>query len=419
MPPTRGNNPGGKNGHGTSALTMWPELPDLIRQCMRDGFTEPRILDHLKTKGISISGSTLDRIKRKFQLPSVRRNPMSDAEIAQAVFQKAQDDDPRGAIGTENFKLRLSKEEGVFVAKPMLRHLLKNWDPEATDKRNPKIGTKKHKHGIWSAGPGEEWAFDQHEKLVPEMNIGVYGAIDKWSRSALMYKAVSRWRQRDVGSAIFVLCVQQEGGFPVTTHTDMGPETTDMCRIQIALREEHNPVLDIQELPPHVFTDSWLNIIKEQKWKDVFRKDLANVLDYFQKRNGVPYEVDNAVHVALARWIWAQAVQLRLDQYVERNNVHRIRKNNKTLLPSGVSPMELMADPSKYNGTNLLTPLPKDQVNGLVQDYVPHDIFQFGTDEEVQVYEVVFRDLQCPAVHWTNAWQIFMDMLPVVQTYFV
>ncbi|KZV89590.1 hypothetical protein EXIGLDRAFT_771644 [Exidia glandulosa HHB12029] len=331
----------------------------------------------------------------------------------------------------------MSGDRNVPDTHGLLRHVLKNVDGESQDKRNPKITTKRHQHGLWSSGPGEEWGFDQHEKLAPEMGIGIYGGVDKFSREPLGYYAVSRWQQRDVGASIYVLCVQKKGGFPMTSKTDMGPETTDMCRISMSFREEFNPVLDVTQIPPHVHTDSRSNIVTEQKWKDIFKKELNNVkYFYLDGKHRPTFSVDNALHLyaynpvrglspshlgilrALARWIWAQAVQYRLDEYVRIKTKQKIARSKKTLLPTGVTPYELATNPERWGGQNMLTPLPKETIDRLVRDYCKPDVFQFGTDEEVAVYKDVFARLSCPPVHWTNAWNIYDAMLPHVEPRF-
>ncbi|KZV94394.1 hypothetical protein EXIGLDRAFT_708816 [Exidia glandulosa HHB12029] len=419
MAPVRNNNAAGVNGNGRPALERWPQLPGLIEEYVRDSFTTKQILEDLvSVHKIVISKATVDRIKQQFQIPSVRRNPKSDAQLAQEVVEFVAINDPTGAIGTRDLKNRLA-DQGTFVAHGLLRHVLKNVDGESQEKRNLKITNKRHQHGLWSAGPGEEWGFDQHEKLAPEMGIGVYGGVDKFSREPLAYRAVSRWHQRDVGASVFLLALQKKGGFPMTSKTDMGAETTDMYRISLSLREHFNPVLDITQIPPHVHTDSRSNIVTEQKWKDIFKKDLNNVKHFYVVGKDRPtFSVDNAVHLALARWLWAQAVQYRLDEYVRIKTKQKIAWNKKTLLPTGATPYELATYPQRWGAQNMLTPLPQETIDLLVRDYYKPDVFQFGTDEEVAVYEDVFARLSCPPVHWTNAWNIYDAMIPHVEPRF-
>ena len=52
----------------------------------------------------------------------------------------------------------------------------------------------------------------------------------------------------------------------------------------------------------------------------------------------------------LARWIWAQALQKRLDEYVAKYNTHTIR-TQKIALPSGAPPRDIYNNPEKYGGT--------------------------------------------------------------------
>lgn len=55
--------------------------------------------------------STLDRIKKQFNIQSVRRNKMTDVEKAVIVNQTLDDDDPLGNIGVRDLQLRLAKKD--------------------------------------------------------------------------------------------------------------------------------------------------------------------------------------------------------------------------------------------------------------------------------------------------------------------
>jgi hypothetical protein len=76
-----------------------------------------------------------------------------------------------------------------------------------------KPGARKvHRHGLHSLGPNEEWSVDGHDKLVNVMGIGVWGAVDKYSRLVLGHFAVRNNRLADTALGCFLLIVQKMGG---------------------------------------------------------------------------------------------------------------------------------------------------------------------------------------------------------------
>lgn len=199
------------------------------------------------------------------------------------------------------------------------------------------------------------------------------------------------------------------------------------------------PLLNPEEIPPHQFRKSTENITVERQWRILHDKILANIKEvYFSGRHAAGFLKTRAAHRyanhrlvmrgpsvclcmlltfirVLARWIWAQAVQKRLDEHVQQHNNHRIRLQ-KTSLPSGVRPVDAYEHPENYGGwrprTELLNPALTQE---LVDRYVSKDLFQFGTAAEVAVMEGVYLAIGRPPIHVNNAWAIFAMMVNQVE----
>ncbi|TFK24772.1 hypothetical protein FA15DRAFT_704312 [Coprinopsis marcescibilis] len=116
-------------------------------------------------------------------------------------------------------------------------------------------------------------------------------------------------------------------------------------------------------------------------------------------------------HAGLARWVWAEIVQARLDALLEENKYHRIRKQKKILLPSGARRIDLFESPEEYGGKNMLIPVPAADLDLLAAEYDDPALFRFGTEEEVALYTMLYQAIGAPEFVPANGWAIFTEMV--------
>lgn len=112
---------------------------------------------------------------------------------------------------------------------------MKELDADASAARHPHT-RQLHKHGLYSAGPNEEWCIDGHEKILLSMGIAIWGGNDKWSRVELGLYAVPSARKATVPPALYLRLVKKAGGMPVTTVSDMGSELGKLIALITTLR---------------------------------------------------------------------------------------------------------------------------------------------------------------------------------------
>lgn len=84
-------------------------------------------------------------------------------------------------------------------------------NPDLVKARHP-VTRKAHKHGIFSAGPNEEWCVDGHEKILPSMGIGIYGIVDKFSRMELGLAAAPNVRDGNLPVVLYLRTVKERKG---------------------------------------------------------------------------------------------------------------------------------------------------------------------------------------------------------------
>jgi hypothetical protein len=116
----------------------------------------------------------------------------------------------------------------------------------------------------------------------------------------------------------------------------------------------------------------------------------------------------------LARFIWARVVQNALNVQKAEDAKHQIRTQSKRLLPSGGQPQQFYDHPEDWNGAQCLIPIPQAQIDLVIQEYVPSNLFQFCS---VNVHEAATATLDLignPVLVPAIGWNVFSEILPIV-----
>ncbi|TEB18294.1 hypothetical protein FA13DRAFT_1649378, partial [Coprinellus micaceus] len=218
---------------------------------------------------------------------------------------------------------------------------LRTYNPEGAAARNP-VTKKVHPHGLSSAGPNEEWGLDRHEKLLLSMRVGVYGGTDKYSRLELGLWACPNPRDPNLPIAMWLRMVKEVGGIPVTVTCDKGTELGKLIPLVTEIRAKYQPYLPEERIPAITATKSIKNITRERSWRPLYETELSNVAHEYQiglVESG--YHPNDEFHQTLSCWVWAQIVQVRLDEHRKANAYHVVRKQAKILLPSSARRIDM------------------------------------------------------------------------------
>ncbi|TFY53216.1 hypothetical protein EVG20_g10219 [Dentipellis fragilis] len=216
--------------------------------------------------------------------------------------------------------------------------------------------------------------------------------------------------------AVYLLTVQKFGGIPVQTVSDKGTETSKLAAVQCALRETFQPYLPSDTLPPHVFVKSVYNITRERAWRPLWAQDLANILFRYETgKFDAGYQPENSIHAGVAYWLWGKIVQEHLDVVVKEKNTHKIRYQCRVTMPTGGRPEDFYRRPQKWHGHDLLIPIPADTIDRLVAEHVRPELFQFGTDEIVNLSSYLYEQLRRPTTTLNNGWSVFRAMMDLYE----
>ncbi|KAJ6596489.1 hypothetical protein B0H10DRAFT_1828332, partial [Mycena sp. CBHHK59/15] len=255
--------------------------------------------------------------------------------------------------------------------------------------------------------------------------IEVWGVIDRFARNELCLWALPDSRLADVPPALYLLLERHlrfflsilsiftiPTGMPLQTTSDKGSETAKLAAVQTALRQIYLPDLELDTVPAHLSVKSAYNITRERGWRPIWEKELANVeYAYESGKIASGYHSQDPIHVGVALWLWVKITQLRLDKIQRENNRHFVRKQKGKLLPTGGRHGDFYVHPEKWGATDQLIPVDIAVIDRLIEKYTPPDLFQFGTDEMVELCEGLYKDVGSPEVSSVKGWAVFTAMI--------
>ena len=119
---------------------------------------------------------------------------------------------------------------------------------------------------------------------------------------------------------------------------------------------------------------------------------------------------------AISLWLWGRIVQLHLNEIMHENCIHKIRKQKKTLLPSGGCWIDnIYNNPQKFGAylKDRLIHIPDEIIDNLLQKYDHPDLLQFGTDATVHLMEQIYWKIKSPKLSARVGWSVFVEMVNV------
>ncbi|KAF8504932.1 hypothetical protein JB92DRAFT_3145648 [Gautieria morchelliformis] len=408
---SRSPNKSGKNQHGSSVLADHEFWTPIIQNYRNKGLRQRDIPEQIAKDhdGRKISIRSISRLINKYDLKTARLPRLSLPEMVDTIPQVTEED-PLASWGIRRIQEQL-RVNGTHLPRRFIQDFQFTRDPNEAAARfagNKAISRK----GLVSPGPNEEWCVDGHDKLKEQMGIEVWGICNKYSRRELRLWAVPNACLAIVPPALYLRLVKAKKGIPLQTTSDKGSETGQLASMQTALRTFYEPGLSVENLPPHRFVKSVHNITREHGWRPLWHKDLKNVLLAWREGQlEVGYIDSNPTHRMMGIWLWARVVQSRLDNARQLNGVHRVRRQDHVLLPTGGRVEDFYNNPEKYGGEDMLIPVDEDTISRLLTEHVPERLFQFGTDESHALATELFTQVGSPVLTSLNAWHVWGTMM--------
>ncbi|THH28069.1 hypothetical protein EUX98_g6112 [Antrodiella citrinella] len=403
---------GGTEGSDRCPGVDDPRICDILTEYHRRGITDKYKISLLLSEehGIKMSARTVTRRRGAFGLKAsgATTRELADTFKRQLVLDELERHPSRQA-GPRRIRERIANATGVHLTREFITNEMRAVDAEGFELRKPKT-KKPRRTGLVSLGPHHEWSADGHDKLS-RIGFPIYGFRDVCTAKFLKLLALPNNRLKLAIAYLYLMVVKEQGGVPLQSTTDCGSETTLMYGLANALREAVSPDLPTSELPAHRFLRSVHNITIERGWIPV-RHEVGDNVHVFWEAGADVYDANDEDHYILARWLFSILVQRELDTFVDSYNNHRIRKDRRKALPSGMSPNEAMVLYKSYGGIFCLQPVDPALIDQLMVEIGGEDLLRFVSVEyETRALEV-YRTLGLSVLNFQNVWTVFQDMLP-------
>lgn len=113
----------------------------------------------------------------------------------------------------------------------------------------------------------------------------------------------------------------------------------------------------------------------------------------------------------LKNWIWFPLVQRELDEFVDRQNAHRIRKQADVALPTGGRPDQFYQNPAQYGGEECLIPVDMDEIDRLLAESDDGISKMSYVDADFEpLAEEAYKAIGSPCITVESAWPVFQKM---------
>ncbi|KAJ6563509.1 hypothetical protein B0H10DRAFT_2361570 [Mycena sp. CBHHK59/15] len=210
-------NPSGINGYGDKTPPSEDVLKAaLLRYASQNLKAEVRIANLKSDLNYSIGCTTLKKLQKKFNIPTVRKAPPIEVS-RQAVIEQVEKDAMQ-TNGPNYFKTVL-QQEGIMIPRDTIRKIMGEHYPLGFDNRFP--GKRKGaipRTALNSNGPFHEVSSDGHEKLgkqaldMGDIGLPIYGYKDKWTDTALDLRFVPNSRTTAAIGHLYLDFIETTGG---------------------------------------------------------------------------------------------------------------------------------------------------------------------------------------------------------------
>ena len=338
-----------------SCNTEWindAKLESDLKSYVAQNYKRTEILDFVKRDFAEYQWSiaTLARRLKQFQISYV--DYTTDVDKVQEAVQ-TELDGPGKLLGYRAMNLKLRTEHGIQVPRHLVHNVMKELDPDGLEDRSLKKKAKRRKKPFVSDGPLWLLSLDGHDKLCGYQNwtfpLGVYGCMDTFSRKIVFLLVFFSNSDPNVIGKRYLKYLFKIKMLPNALRVDRGTETGKLTTIQAHLADK----LEIFEDPMNsvVFGPSTSNKI-ERWWRDLherlekyFKSQLQTLL------NSREYDPHNREQREVLAYVYIPILQRECDIFVTQWNSHRIRAQEKLLLPTGI-PNHMFEFPETYGGRN-------------------------------------------------------------------
>ncbi|XP_060556998.1 uncharacterized protein LOC132717525 [Ruditapes philippinarum] len=296
-----------------------------------------------------VSLRQLKRILKRLRLR--RRNvPISLPDIIHALSNILERG--FGECGYRTVWKLIKSSTTVHVTQDIVRRLLRICDPEGV---NLRARHRLRRRTYTNRGPNYAIHLDGYDKLKP-FGIGIHGAIDGYSRKLLWLEACYTNNNPHIIAGYYLTFLKRIGRVPRLVRGDAGTENVIVRDIQVALRYEHSD--NMAAVNSFLTGTSPSNQRIEQFWGTLRASFSVFWRNHFKDMTDRGMlNMDDRIHLEVLRFCFLPIIQRDLDKFTQVWNLHRIRRQRNSEVPSGI-PDVLYHQPEVFHSYDHSLPLP-------------------------------------------------------------
>ncbi|KIL60347.1 hypothetical protein M378DRAFT_110253 [Amanita muscaria Koide BX008] len=375
--------------------------------------------------GLHIGRRKLFILRKDLGLPSVRKNPTTAQDRAQAVIDiKAHD--LTGRWGVAQVRQRLANK-GVLLSRDECRSILHDHFDEEFDTRFIRSKGAIDRIPLNCLGPWHQIHCDGHEKLNSQalemgiVTLPIYAFKDQFSTFVLTMQVLPNIRRVETIGHLYLDLAKDYGRIPLQLIMDMGTEVGDMIRAQAYLRSKAAPEFTENAWPSTVQVQSKKNTPIEGFWRWKRSSEGHNIREaiLIGRNNGL-FNLNDPLHVNTFNWLWPPLVQSRLDEFREYWNNHQLSSQKKKLLPSGTSPRQMWLTPDsvRADARDCSVVIEPETIQLLREGLGGMDgrakAYSFVDPEFLAEADAALGDLNYPDITLSNAWDVFIAVIDIL-----
>ena len=291
---------------------------DAITFYHEKGFSNDLILKFLSK--YHHNNMSLRTLKRRLQTYSLSRFSNIDERTLKSIIERELEG-PAASLGYRGMWYHLRNIYGLKIPRDIILRLLKEIDPEATERRKSRNIIRRT---YLSPGPNFCWHLDGYDKLK-HCGFPVYGAIDGHSRKLIFLKLVRSNNNPVVPAFFYLKAIEEEKKCPALLQTDCGSETGLMAAIHCYIWQNEDA---------HRYGKSTSNQRIECFWSFFKKSFTSSLIDYFKTlQHRGEYSPGNILHLECAWFAFADLLQSWLDNILNEWNLHYIRRSRYYTVP--------------------------------------------------------------------------------------
>ncbi|KAI5999092.1 hypothetical protein EDD15DRAFT_2386441 [Pisolithus albus] len=363
---------------------------------------------HIDTSVYGISLTKFLEIRKQLGLLRTRQQGHTCESIRETMVEMRNmypDAGVREMIGL------LFHEQGMAVSRSVMRDYCITYEPHLLKQRKV---NRLQRRRFWAAGVNDIWAVDQHDKWL-RFGLALHTGIEPFSGRILWMKVWHSNRNPQLILSYYLDTIKEFGYIPMITQSDPGTENFGIANAQTLLRQMHDPTLE--GYVQHRWMRTKKNIMPEIAWSQLRRRfspGFESLLD-----TGVDagwYDPDNTLQLMVFRWVFIPWLQVELNNYQDRINNSRKRRDKRKVLPHGI-PELIYTCPGDYGALDFKVMVSPAAIKHVQQLYIvpDHAVFDL-VPPSLNVYmEACYLQLGRPSVTRTSAWTIYCAILDMMR----